>query len=164
MTRTRLVSVAAGILGSTVAAVMQTSSPGALSPALRTHLQAERFQIVTSVRGFPLGVRDRLQTLFTGGLDIADPGADFQKTATPVNPPLPIRRLIVGGCALDHHCLVYYERGGGTVTRRAALFQWSPAETKFEFGGMAPAGLATIDDVRKAMLSGAIKGGQAEPW
>jgi hypothetical protein len=38
------------------------------------------------------------------------------------------------------------------------LFHWTPAATRFEWGGLAPGGLATIDDVRKAMLSGAIKG------
>jgi len=38
------------------------------------------------------------------------------------------------------------------------LFHWTPAATRFEFGGTAPGGLATIDDVRNAVLSGAIKG------
>jgi len=38
-----------------------------------------------------------------------------------------------------------------------ALFHWTPAATRFEWGGTAPNGLATIEDVRKAVLSGAIK-------
>jgi hypothetical protein len=38
-----------------------------------------------------------------------------------------------------------------------AAFHWTPAATRFEWGGIAPGRLATIDDIRKAMLSGAIK-------
>jgi hypothetical protein len=38
-----------------------------------------------------------------------------------------------------------------------ALFYWTPAATRFDWGGTAPASLATIDDVRNAALSGAIK-------
>ncbi|WP_217551288.1 hypothetical protein, partial [Pantoea sp. GbtcB22] len=79
---------------------------GPLSKALQTHLQAERFQIVTSVRGLPLGVRDRLSTLFgRGTLDIAEPGAEFQSSSTPGTRTLPTRRLIAAGCAGDPHCL-----------------------------------------------------------
>jgi hypothetical protein len=52
-----------------------------VSEALRAHLKDDRFQIVTSVRGLPLGVRDGLQTLFGDqALDIAEPGAEFQVT------------------------------------------------------------------------------------
>jgi hypothetical protein len=151
-------------LWSTVVAVSQPTSSGALSAALRSHLQAERFEIVTSVRGLPLGVRDRLQMLFgSDTLDIAEPGAEFQKTDAFVNPPLPTRRLIAAGCSADHHCLVYYARGGKSPTRRVALFHWTPAETRVEWGGTAPGGLATVDDVREAILSGVIKG-QAGSW
>jgi len=140
-----------------------TSSP-ALSPALRIHLQAEQFRTVTSIRGFPLGVRDGLQTLFgTATLDIAEPGAEFQRAGAP-NAGLPTRRLRAAGCAVDNHCLVYYERGGAIVTQRVALFHWAPSETRFDFGGAAPAGLATAEDVRKAIVSGAIKGGDKGPW
>jgi hypothetical protein len=165
MSRTRL-SCAIGVsLWSAVVAVSQLPPSGVMSEALRTHLQAERFQIVTSIRGLPLGVRDLLQSLFgSGTLDIAEPGAEFQRTDAPVSPPLPIRRLIAAGCASDHHCLVYYERGGVALTRRVALFHWTPAETRFEWGGTAPGGLATIEAVRKAIVSGEIKGGQAGPW
>jgi hypothetical protein len=118
----------------------------------------ERFGIVTSIRGLPLGVRDGLQTLFgSRTLDIAEPGAKFQVTDVILEPNLPIRRLVVAGCSTDH-CLVYYERGGIAHTWLAALFHWTADATRFEWGGIAPRGLASIDDVRNAMLSGAIKG------
>jgi hypothetical protein len=42
-----------------------------------------------------------------------------------------------------------------------ALFHWRPSETRFEWGGSAPANLTAIDQVRKAVLSGAVKTGQA---
>ena len=65
----------------------QAAAPVAVPGALRAHVKDERFQIVTSVRGLPLGVRDELQTLFgTQSLDIADPGASFQGTDVIVDP------------------------------------------------------------------------------
>jgi hypothetical protein len=147
------------ILSSAVMAGSQTAPTGALSAELRAHLKSERFGIVTSIRGLPLGVRDRLQALFgSRSLDIAEPGAEFQITDASVNPNLPIRRLVAAGCAPDHHCLVYYERGGGVRSWRVLLFHWTPAATRFEWGAAAPGGLATIEDVRNAILSGAIKG------
>jgi hypothetical protein len=39
-----------------------------------------------------------------------------------------------------------------------ALFHWTPDVTRFEWGGNARGGLATIDDVRNAVLAGAVKG------
>jgi hypothetical protein len=127
-----------------------------LPEPLRIHVQNERFDAVTSIRGLPLGVRDGLQRLFGGqALDIADPGADFQSTGKVGQSPLPVRRLAAAGCSTDH-CLVYYERGGSTHTWQVALFHWTPAATRFEWGASAPSGMATIDDVRKAVLSGAI--------
>ena len=133
------------------------AAPPALPGALRAHVKDEPFGIVTSIRGLPLGVRDELQTLFgSQSLDIAEPGAKFQATDAVVNPTLPIRRLVAAGCSIDH-CLVYYERGGIAHTWHVALFHWTPAATRFEWGGTAPSGLATIDDVQNAVLSGAIK-------
>ena len=124
---------------------------GELSGALRAHVKNERLGTVTSIRGLPLGVRDGLQTLFgSQALDIAEPGAEFQVTDVVGNPKLPIRRLVAAGCSTDH-CLVYYERGGIAHTWLVALFHWTPAATRFEWGGTAPGGLATIDDVRKAV-------------
>src|SRR5262245_8686357 len=90
----------------------QTQSTAVLSASLRDHLQNERLEIVSSIRGLPLGVRDALQTLFgTQSLDIAEPGSEFQVTDVIHTPNLPIRRLVAAGCSMDH-CLVYYERGG----------------------------------------------------
>jgi hypothetical protein len=128
-----------------------------LPEALRAHVKDERFAIVTSIRGLPLGVRNELETLFgTQALDIAEPGAAFQATGVAGTPALPIRRLVAAGCSYDH-CLVYYERGGGARTWKAALFHWTPEATRFEGGGTAPGGLKTVEAVRSAVLSGAIK-------
>jgi hypothetical protein len=69
---------------------------------------------------------------------------------------LPFRRMVAAGCT-SNYCLVYYERGGIAHTWQVAMFHWTPAATRFEWGGIAPGGLKTIDDVRKAVLSGAIK-------
>jgi hypothetical protein len=156
--RRTLLSCAIGVsLLSIVVSGSQAAPSPALSDALRGHVKNEQFQIVASIRGLPLGVRDALQTLFgSPGLDIAEPGAEFQVTDG-VGNGLPIRRLAVAGCSTDH-CLVYYERGGIAHTWQVVLFHWTPAATRMEFGGTAPGGLTTIDGVRKAVLSGAIKG------
>jgi hypothetical protein len=69
---------------------------------------------------------------------------------------------VAAGCSTDFHCLVYYERGGQSRTWLVALFRWSPAATRLESGGTAPAGLAAIEDVRNALLSGRV--GQTETW
>jgi hypothetical protein len=157
--RRALVLCAICLIVWTPVAASQTATPAALPGTLRDHLKNERFAIVTSIRGLPLGVRDELQTLFgSQTLDIAEPGAGFQATEVTGNSKLPLRRLIAGGCSRDHHCLVYYERGGGTRTWLVALFHWTPVETRFEWGGNARAGLATIDDVRNALVAGTVKG------
>jgi hypothetical protein len=135
----------------------QSEPPSALSRALGSHIANERFDIVTSVRGLPLGVRDALQALFgSPTLDIANPGEKFQVTDVIVHPPLPTRRLVAAGCSTDH-CLVYYERGGIAHSWQVALFHLTPAATRFEWGGIAPRGLAGVDEVRAAVLSGAVK-------
>jgi hypothetical protein len=158
MRRTQLLCAIGLSVCSTVAAGNQAVPPMTLSGALRAHLQDARIDIVTSIRGLPLGVRDGLQTLFgTQSLDIAEPGGEFQGTGVIVNSRLPIRRLVAAGCSTED-CLVYYERGGTPHTWHVALFHWTPAATRFEWGGTAPGGLATISDVRNAILSGAIKG------
>jgi hypothetical protein len=158
MRRTSLFCAVGLSLWSTVVTGGQVTAPGALSGALRAHVQDERFGIVTSIRGLPLGVRDGLQKLFgSQSLDIAEPGAEFQVTDADGRPQLPIRRLVAAGCSIDH-CLVYYERGGSAHTWQVALFHWTPAATRFEWGGSAPGGLASIDDVRDAVLAGTIKG------
>lgn len=154
----------AGLLGAVgasiwtvIVACSQTAPPVVLPMGLQTHLKNERFGIVTSIRGLPLGVRERLQTVFTSPtLDIAEPGAPFQAPGAVVDPTLKLRRLIVAGCSIDH-CLVYYERGGTAHTWHAALFRWTPAATEFEGGGTAPSGLTSVGDVLNALLSGAVK-------
>ena len=158
MRRIRLFCAIGVSLWSAVVTGSQAAPTVALSEALRAHVKDERFDMVTSIRGLPLGVRDGLQTLFgSQTLDIAEPRAEFQVTDVVVKPGLPIRRLVAAGCSIDH-CLVYYERGGIAHTWQMALFHWTPAATRFEWGGIAPANLKTIDDVRNALLSGAIKG------
>jgi hypothetical protein len=135
----------------------QAAPTGALPGHLRAHIQNDRFAMVTSIRGMPLGVRSAMQTLFGGQtLDLAEPGAAFQAGEKSVS-SLPTRRLVAAGCSYED-CLIYYERGGSTRTWHVALFHWTPDATKFEWGSAAPGGLLTIDDVRKAILSGAIKG------
>jgi hypothetical protein len=134
------------------------STDAALPAGLRTHVQDGRFGIVTSVRGLPLGVRDALQGLFgSPTLDIADTGADFQASGVVVDSLLPTRRLVAAGCSNASYCLVYYQRRGNDPTWHVALFHWTPAATRFEWGGVAPGGLATIDEVRKVILTGGIK-------
>ena len=129
----------------------------ALPGPLRAHVNEDRFEVVTSIRGLPLGVREELQTLFRStSLDIAEPGAAFRATDVILEPNLPTRRLVMAACSIDH-CMVYYERGGIAHTWHVTLFHWTPAATRFEWGGIAPGGLRTIDDLRKAVLSGAIR-------
>jgi hypothetical protein len=157
MARIRLLS-AIGVALLTAVAIGSQSAPAALSETLRARVKNERFGIVTSLRGLPLDVRYGLQTLFgSSTLDIAEPGAPFQVTDVIVNANLPSRRLVAAGCSTNY-CLVYYERGGAAHTWHVALFHWTPAATRFEWGGTAPGGLATIDAVRNAVLSGAVKG------
>ena len=148
-------------LVSAVAACSQ-AAPAVIPIELREHMKLERFDIVTSIRGLPLDVRGALQTLFASrefdiARDIAQPGAKFQGTDAIDDSTLPLRRLIAAECSLDH-CLIYYERGGGALTWHVALFYWTPEATRLEAGGMSPKRLATIGDVRKALLSGEIKG------
>ena len=157
---TQLLCVIGVSLCSAVAVGSQATDANALSGPLRAHVQDERFQTVSTIRGLPLGVRDGLQASFgSQTLDIAEPGAEFRTTDVVVNPNLPTRRLVAAGCSTDH-CIVYFERGGIAHTWHVALFHWTPEATRFEWGGTAPGGLATIGDVRKAILSGAIKGRQ----
>jgi hypothetical protein len=159
--RTRLLSAIGVSFWATVVAGSQAPSV-ALTEALRARVKDEGLGIVTSIRGLPLGVRNGLQALFgSQTLDIAEPGAEFQATDVIVNPTLPARRLVAAGCSTAY-CLVYYERGGIAHTWHVALFYWTPAATRFEWGGIAPGGLTKIDDVRNAVLSGAI--GPAGFW
>lgn len=158
MHRTPLSCAIGVVLWSAVVACSQAAAPAALPEALRAVVKNERFDKVTSIRGLPIGVRDGLQKLFGAEwLDIAESTAAFQADDLVVNPSLPSRRLVAAGCTIEY-CLVHYERGGTAHTWHVALFHWTPSGTRFEWGGTAPHRLATIDDVRRAVLSGAIKG------
>ena len=130
-------------------AALQVPVVNAQGAALREHLRAERFQVVTSIRGLPLGIRDELQKMFGGSLDIEDPATNIESAATATT-----RRLVAAGCSRDHHCLVYYELIGRTPGWRVALFHWTPEATRFEWGAVAPRSLKTVDDVRSAILDG----------
>jgi len=111
----------------------------ALPVALRDLVKNGRFGMVTSIRGLPLGVRDGLQTLFgSQTLDIAGARSRVSDHRRDCQSEAPIRRLVAAGCTIDY-CLVYYERGGGAHTWHVALFHWTPAATRFEWGGTAPA-------------------------
>jgi hypothetical protein len=157
MTRLQFSCAIVGVALSVVAAAGQRQSGSALPETLRAHLKSERFDVVTSIRGLPLGVREELQKLFgSQTLDIADPGAPFQVSDAVSNPKLPTRRLVAAGCSTDH-CLVHYERGGPARTFRIALFHWTPKVTRFEGGGAAPNNLATIDNVRDAVIAGKLR-------
>lgn len=157
MNRTRLLCVIATVLFSAVTHGRQATPPAALSEALRAHLTNDRFAIVTSVRGLPLGVRNSWQALFgSNTLDVAEPGDNFGINDVRGDSGLPPRRMAVAGCSPDH-CLVYYERGGVDHTWQVLLFHWRPDVTRIEWGGMAPRGLTSIDEVRKAVLSGQIR-------
>ena len=157
MRRTRLFWAIGVALVTAVAIASQGPPAGALPETLRARVKNERLEVVTSIRGLPLGVREALQALFgSQSLDIAEPGAEFQATDDVGARKLPIRRLVAAGCSTEY-CLVYYERGGIAHTWQVALFHWTPAATRFEWGGTAPASLATLDEVRKAVLSGTVK-------
>lgn len=124
--------------------------------AVQSHIRTETFQPVTSVRGLPLGVREELERMFgVSATAIAEPGARFQATDVISEPGLPIRRMNLAGCSQDH-CLVYYERGGIAHTSQALLFHWTPTRTTVEAGGVAPALLRSVDDLRKVFLSGGL--------
>ena len=128
-----------------------------MSGTMRAHLEAERFDTVTSIGGLPAGVQDTLRRLFgSASLDIAEPGAEFQRAGDAAGGKRPSRRLVAAGCSNDH-CLVYYERRGAAPAWRVALFRWAPDASRFEWGGAAPPGLAAIGDVRHAVLTGQLE-------
>jgi hypothetical protein len=124
-------------------------------------MKVDRFDAVTSIRGLPLGVRSGLQTLFASQefdvqRDIAEPGGRFQGAGAAGDSRLPLRRLIAAECSIDH-CLILYERAGSVPTWHVAFFHWTPEATQFESGGLASKPLATIEDARKALLTGSLQ-------
>ena len=64
MRRTRLLCALGIGMWSAAVGGSQATTPVVLSETLRTHVKDERFGIITSIRGLPLGVRDELQRLF----------------------------------------------------------------------------------------------------
>jgi hypothetical protein len=152
--RARLLCVIGVSLWPAATVAGQAAPPATLPPELRAHVQEGRLDMISSIRGLPLGVRNELQALFgTPTLDIAEPGTASQA----------LRRLVAAGCSY-RDCLVYYEHGSGAArTWRVMLLHWTPNATTFEWGGTAPGGLATIEAVRSAVLSGAIKSSTG-PW
>ena len=160
--RGRLLIIIGITLGAAATAAGQ--APAALPEDLRAHVRDGRFDTVTSIRGLPLGVRGELQNLFgTQTFDMAEAGAPFQGSSATPDLTLPSRRLVAAACSYED-CLVAYEQGRrAALTQRVLLFHWTPAATKFEWGGTAPATLKTIDAVRRAVLSNVIKT-SAGPW
>jgi len=157
----RIISCVGVIVGCALAVTAQAQAPPVsptVAASLQAHVRGERFQAVTAMRGLPLGVREELQRMFgSTAMAVADPGEPFQATDNITDPSLPGRRLNVAGCSQDH-CLVYYERGGFAHLWYAVLFHWTPDRTRVEAGGTAPAGLRTVDELRNAVLTGALKG------
>jgi hypothetical protein len=131
---------------------------------LRAHVQDGRFDAVSSIRGLPLGVRGELQNLFgTQTFDMAEQSEPFQGSSATADVRLPSRRLVAAGCSYTD-CLVSYEQGARNArTQQVLLFHWTPDATKFEWGGTAQGSLKTIEAVRGAVLSGAIKTSSG-PW
>ena len=135
----------------------QSTGSVRLPGQLEAHIKRERFQIVSSVRGLPVGVRDGMRTLWgSKALAIAEPGTGSSGPDGRER-DLPSRRLVAAGCSKDH-CLVYYELAAAAWTHRVVLFRWTPSATQMEWGGTAPAGLTTIDDVLMAVFSGDVQG------
>jgi hypothetical protein len=163
LSRTVVGAVALILVGVKICA--QTVPSTGIPDALRVHLRSERFSPLANVAALPTGLRDELNNLFGGKtLELADPGAPFQATDVMVTPRLPPRRLTAAGCSPDH-CLVYYERGGFAHVHFAVLFKVSTAGTRFEFGGLAAGGLADLEAVKDAIVTGKVLGqNQDKDW
>jgi len=146
---------AAAVSFTTVAIAGRQASTYRLPAPLQAHVKSERFQIVTSVRGLPLGVRDAMRALWgTPILDIVDPDGSQPSDG---GPNQSTRRLVAAGCSGDH-CLVSYELAGRNRSWRIVLFHWTPSATRFEWGGTVPRALTKFDDVMNAALAGNIEG------
>jgi hypothetical protein len=158
-----LAALAVCLAAATMAAVEQPANPSAMSGALRNHLRAESFAPIATVSALPAGTRDALQDLFKEKtLALADPGTPFQATDVVIGKLLPWRRMIAAGCSSDH-CVVYYERGGIAHVFSIMVFKVDGTNTRFEFGGAAPGGLAGLDAVKGALTSGSVIG-QTQYW
>jgi hypothetical protein len=151
--------VAFALLGAWVLHSQPKSSDTELTAALRDHVRSERFVPLATVTALPASVRKALSDLFgSDTLEMADPGQPFQATDVMVMPRLPARRLVAAGCSPDH-CLVYYERGGFAHIHQIVLFSTTDAAARLAHGGVAPGGLADLDQVKDALASGQVTGG-----
>jgi hypothetical protein len=160
MTPARALCAIAVSLWPTTTVARQAQLPVPLPRELRGHLNDARFDVVSSLSGLSGAVRAELRTLFNSKtLDIADPPTSFRALARGAAAR---RTLVAAGCSRSD-CLIYYELGGSGRAWRVVLIHWTPETTRLEWGGAAPGDLATIDDVRSAVLSGLIKG-SAGPW
>lgn len=128
-----------------------------LPEAVAEDLRAATFVAVKSVAGLPESARLGLARLFrSDSLAMADPGAEFQATDVIMKPGLPARRLGVAGCS-PRQCIVYYERGGIAHTWSVVILQVPRSPAALIWGGSAPRGLANLDAVKQALLSGRVK-------
>ena len=128
-----------------------------LPDALRDHLRGEAFAPVATVAALSPGVKEELAKLFGETLRMAEPGAPFQATDVIGPERLPFRRLIVAGCSADH-CLVNYEKGGFVHVYHVVVLRTSVARTSFEWGGTTGGGLANVDAVKDAIVTGKVVG------
>jgi hypothetical protein len=151
--------VAFALLGAWVLHSQPKAGDAGLTAGLRDHVRGERFVPVSTVATLPASVRTALSDLFGGKtLDMANPGQPFQATDVMVTPRLPARRLVAAGCSQDH-CLVYYERGGFAHVHQIVLFGTTDATARLVHGGVAPGGLADLDQVKDALASGKVMSG-----
>jgi hypothetical protein len=65
--------------------------------------------------------------------------------------------VVAAGCTIEY-CLVYYERGGRRSHVARGAVSLDAGGDSIRVGRYGARRLATIDDVRNAILSGAIKG------
>ena len=133
---------------------------GGVPAALLDRVKAETFAPVATVAALPASVRQGLAQLFGETLRMAEPGARFQATDVIGPERLPFRRLIAAGCSADH-CLVHYEKGGFAHLYYVTVFRNAGADAKgakFEWGGTSGGGLANVDAVKDAVLTGKVVG------
>lgn len=136
----------------------QDKPPASAVPsALRDHVKGETFAPVTTVAALPASVKEGLAQLFGETLKMAEPGAPFQATDVIGPDRLPFRRLVAAGCAADH-CLVHYEKGGFAHVYYVVVLRTSGAGASFEWGGLTGGGLANVDAVKDAVVSGKVVG------
>ncbi len=149
------------LLATDVVGSQQPAAPPTLTDAQRAHLRTEQFARVASVAGLSSEVRGALRALFRSPtLELAEPGAEFQVTDVIFKPNLPIRQLILAGSSSDH-CVVYYERGGIAHTFSVVLLRIDNGTAQFEWGGIAPRDVQSLDELKTLMVEGKIKGGMS---